>query len=85
MPRYEGCLVECSRCGKTHFLKYIGDGETDGGYTRWRKYEPLPEEWLNTIEIGYLCPICANEFRTFIKNFMGDDKKIASAWKLEGK
>ena len=38
-----GKLVTCDRCGKNVFLKCIGEEETDGGYTKWNKFEDPPD------------------------------------------
>lgn len=45
MSEIKGKLTTCDRCGKTVFLKTIGDGEADGGFTRWNKFEPYPDGW----------------------------------------
>lgn len=45
MAETKGMLCECDRCGAQVFRKTIGDGEADGGYTRWNKFEPYPEGW----------------------------------------
>lgn len=53
----EGKLVQCDypKCNEHIMLAKIGECETDGGYTRYNNYEPLPDGW------GYkdgkdLCP-----------------------------
>lgn len=81
MPEFKGKLTICSRCGKEHFRRYIGKGETDGGYTVWDKFEELPKTWMYESQIGYLCPACAGMFRLFIDKLM-DGKEIAPAWRL---
>lgn len=84
MSGIKGKLISCDRCGHEHFLKYTGEGESDGGYTRWDKFEDLPEDWLWESEIGYLCPHCAGIFRAFIHKFMDcDQKRIAPHWKMQ--
>ena len=45
MSQVNGQLTTCQRCGAQIFRKCIGEGETDGGYTRWNKFEPYPEGW----------------------------------------
>lgn len=82
MQPVKGMMVTCSRCGHQHFLKYLGKGDADGGYTTWDKYEKLPEEWLYETQVGYLCPECANKFRAFVTEFM--DGKVAPSWLLKG-
>lgn len=65
-----GKLITCDRCGKTLFLKYIGEGETDGGYTRWNKFEDAPDGWEYHCDIGRLCPECNEEYVSVIERFM---------------
>lgn len=81
MSTQNGRLVTCDRCANFTFLKYVGKGETDGGYTTWDKFEKLPEEWLYTSYFGYLCPDCADEFRAFVTEFMGG--KVSPEWKYK--
>ena len=59
--RQHGQLRTCDRCGATIFLKTTGEGETDGGYTRWNKFEDA-KGWTNPYEIGDLCPNCSEEW-----------------------
>lgn len=72
MSEVEGKLLTCDVCGKTVFLKYVGDGETDGGFTRWRKYEDKPEGWSVSYGFGTLCPSCAKRIRTAIDNAVSE-------------
>ena len=65
-----GKLITCDRCGKNLFLKYIGEGETDGGYTRWNKFEDPPNGWEYRCDIGRLCPECNNAYVSMIDRFM---------------
>lgn len=81
MSERKGKLVSCDRCGREIFLKYIGKGEADGGYTIWDRFENLPDDWMYTSQIGTLCPHCAGLFRIFIYKLMGS-KSIAPAWAL---
>lgn len=55
--RTEGILIQCDypMCDAQVMLAKTGEGEADGGYTRFSTYESLPEGW------GYkdgkdLCP-----------------------------
>lgn len=50
MSEINGQLVNCDRCGAQIFRKAIGEGEADGGYTRWNKFEDYPPGW-ETVEI----------------------------------
>lgn len=45
MAQINGQLTTCERCGAQVFRKCVGEGETDGGYTRWSTFEPYPEGW----------------------------------------
>lgn len=45
MAEMTGKLVTCDRCGDQVFLRATGEGERDGGFTRWNKFEPFPEGW----------------------------------------
>ena len=67
MAEVNGQLATCDRCGKTIFRKAIGEGEADGGFTRWNKFEPYPEGWGSVsvpdsagIRYSYMkvCPVC---------------------------
>lgn len=69
MAHINGRLTSCDRCGETIFRRTTGEGETDGGYTRWNKFEPLPEGWEIHHETGLLCPKCNKEFRGLLEKF----------------
>lgn len=45
MAEVKGKLCSCDRCGVEVFLKATGESETDGGYTRWNKFESYPDGW----------------------------------------
>ena len=45
MAEVKGRITTCDRCGAEVFSKCTGEGETDGGFTRWNKFEALPEGW----------------------------------------
>ena len=68
MSQVNGQLTTCERCGAQIFRKCIGEGEADGGYTRWNKFEPYPEGWelvsipkSDTARYGNIrvCPDCS--------------------------
>ena len=81
MSTINGRLSTCERCGAQVFSKCVGEGETDGGYTRWNKFEPYPEGWAS-VEIfpltkpgeGHryllLCPECTGEHAGLMEKFM---------------
>jgi hypothetical protein len=68
-----GRLTFCDRCGTSVFSKVAGEGETDGGYTRWNKFEPLPEGWDYYHGIGTVCPDCSRKYKTLVDEFMNTD------------
>lgn len=61
MTAIEGKMLTCDVCGKSIFLKFVGEKETDGGYTKWREYENA-EGWssvyVGKIGLGNVCPKC---------------------------
>jgi len=61
-----GRMIYCERCNKQLFLKCIGEGESDGGYTRWNKFEDVPKGWgavYDTNHEGkYICDECRKKF-----------------------
>jgi hypothetical protein len=72
MAEVKGKLVTCDRpgCGRQVFLKTTGEGERDGGYTRWNEFEPYPEGWETHREAGgVLCPDCAREYNALLEKF----------------
>lgn len=72
MSKVKGELLTCDRCGETIFLKYLGKGNADGGYTTWDKYEDA-EEWGYEVHSN-LCPKCMKEYKEMINDFFG--KKV---------
>jgi hypothetical protein len=69
MAAINGKLIICDRCGETAFLKCVGEGEMDGGFTRWNKFEPTPDGWGNHRETGLLCPCCDLEYTKLVEMF----------------
>ena len=45
MAHVNGRITTCDRCGAEVFSKCTGEGEADGGFTRWNNFETLPEGW----------------------------------------
>ncbi len=66
MSRVNGQLITCDRCGEQGFARCIGEGERDGGYTRWNKFEH-PEGW--SVNGGDLCPTCTRKYEEMLKGF----------------
>ena len=65
-----GRRYTCDRCGAECFCKCTGEGELDGGYTRWNNFEPLPSGW-KTHAIGLLCPDCNGVYGEWVEKYMG--------------
>lgn len=73
-----GRLYSCDRCGTTVFCECSGEKETDGGYTRWNTFEPLPEGWghaSDSKKFNNLCPKCNEKYQKMIKEFEETTKK----------
>lgn len=81
MAEVKGKMITCKRDNNWVFLKYLGEGDLDGGYTKHDKYEELPDDWLYETEFGYLCPKCTREFKMLMTNFFNGD--VVPKWKLE--
>lgn len=61
MSEVEGKLVTCDVCGSEAFVRFTGTKEADGGYGKWRGYEPLPNGW-NAVHVNGMrsvCPTCS--------------------------
>lgn len=69
MAEINGRMIICDRCGESAFLKCTGEGERDGGFTRWNKFEPVPEGWDRHYEVGLLCPNCNREYEALMRRF----------------
>lgn len=78
-----GQLRTCDRCGSYVFLKCIGEGETDGGYTRWSKFEEA-EGWSKERDIGDLCPSCTAELEAMKAEFEQKKKRWQESTEKEG-
>lgn len=68
MSSVKGNMRTCDRCGEWIFLKCIGEGSADGGYTRWNEFEPAPG-WDYLSNIGDLCPSCMDEHARLMDAF----------------
>ena len=80
MADINGRYTICDRCGAKVFRRCTGEGEADGGYTRWNDFEPLPDGWdivaiphrknepCGNAHNGYLqvCPNCHERWNTLI-------------------
>ena len=81
MAEVKGKMITCNRDSNFVFLKRLVDGDTDGGFTKYERYEDLPSDWMFATQFGYLCPKCAREFRTFMTTFFNGN--VVSYWKNE--
>lgn len=70
MAEVNGRLLICDRCGKSVFIKYVGEGEADGGFTRWNKFEDPPDGWAYHTPTVRLCPECNNLYLSIMADFM---------------
>lgn len=75
MAQINGQLIICDRCGETVFVKCAGEGEADGGYTLWNKFEAPPEGWDYHSEVGRLCPRCNQEYLRLLAMFKNRNKE----------
>lgn len=66
----------CDRCGTTSFFEKIGEGETDGGFTRFDKFEEAtdwntvyPEASHGMGSSKLLCPTCSEKYNKLMQEF----------------
>lgn len=64
-----GKLIECDRCGKTHFLEYLGTKEPDKGFTKVSKFEQKPKTWNYHTDVGLLCDECEKAYQELLNEF----------------
>lgn len=81
--RTSGQLRTCDRCGASVFLKCTGEGETDGGYTRWNKFEEA-KGWSTECDIGDLCPSCTADLEALKEEFKWKKKRWRESTEKEG-
>lgn len=79
MAQKVGKMIVCDRCGYSVFLECIGEGETDGGYTRWNKFEAAPKGWAYHLDTGTLCPKCNSFYTDIIKSFTNKESIIITS------
>lgn len=76
MAEVKGKLCSCDLCGRQIFLKCTGEGERDGGFTRWNTFEPYPEGWSYETPIGRMCPYCNAEYNRLIEKLKREREGI---------
>lgn len=75
-----GRMLQCDRCGKTLFLKWIGEDVFDGGYTRRDKFEAPPEGWecvnryFHKHDLRKLCPDCSKEYEAVLDRYFNESE-----------
>lgn len=75
MSRANGRMLTCNRCGEWIFLKCTGEGEADGGYTRWNNFEPAPR-WGYIDKVGDVCPRCMEDYADMLECFKRKPPKV---------
>lgn len=82
MAEIEGKRLICDVCGAEVFLKYVGDGEADGGFSRWRKYEERPKGWhsinIATHAWANVCPSCVERIGDAVQATVAEIREEAS-------
>lgn len=68
MSGVNGKMLTCDRCGSWIFLKCTGEGQADGGYTRWNTFEQV-EGWDYLRGVGTMCPKCWEEYNMLLEDF----------------
>lgn len=61
--RTPGIMITCTRCDEE---KFLSEAEINSVA---QVYEELPDNWLYDPKFGYLCPVCAGLFRSYIMDF----------------
>lgn len=73
MSETVGKLIECDRCGKTHFIpgEPVNIAEY-GNVFKVEKYGSMPTGWFNHYEgIGLLCDDCEKQYQELMDEFFG--------------
>ena len=66
----------CDCCGTIYFLEHHSfsfGSEND-------KYDPIPEGWTKSTDIGDLCPICGKKYALSLQDMLGYDK-VPKTWR----
>lgn len=72
MSETVGKLIECDRCGKTHFVpsEPVKIAEYRDVF-KVGKYGEMPEGWTRHLEIGLLCDDCEKKYQELMDEFFG--------------
>lgn len=68
MSRTNGQMRTCERCGAWVFLKCTGEGEMDGGFTCWNKFE-LATGWSVIDGVGDVRPRCREDYAAVLEQY----------------
>lgn len=68
MSSENGQMLTCDRCCAWIFLRCTGEGEMDGGYTRWNKFEKAPG-WEYVLNVGSVCPDCYKDYVDMLERY----------------
>ena len=87
MSKVNGQMTTCERCGEQIFRKCVGEGETDGGYTRWNNFEPLPDGWeivhvpkeVDRYGCVMVCPKCSSKWKQVLVSHYIAGTQLAKA------
>lgn len=76
----KGRMLKCDRCGKSIFTVYLGEVTSDGGFSRWDRFEK-PEgwdstDWTYTGKSYDLCPTCMDMYRALRDRHKRDMKAL---------
>ena len=69
MAEHLGKMIECDRCGKTHFLYYTGTESYDCSYTKVNLFDKMPDGWKKYYDTGLLCDECEKLYQELLDEF----------------
>lgn len=71
MSEHIGKLLECDRCGKSHFLYYDGPTKTlsTPNYVSDDYFSNRPKGWVKHQETGLLCDECEKAYQELLNEF----------------
>lgn len=68
MSKQNGQMLICNRCGAWIFRECTGEGERDGGFTRWNNFEPATG-WNAVSTVGDVCPKCWQDYQDMLERY----------------
>ncbi len=70
MPKINGRMLICERCGASVFVKALEPEVLDGGFTKVDRFEKA-DGWKTPIDLGeLLCPECNEKWKSIVDEFM---------------